>query len=406
VKVKRRIRTGIGSIAVALLFVACAATDPPASAPGGSVDAGATASTTAVPHVAAPGASLPTPRPSLIAQPGTVILGDVESSSDGQPRLHLRFVALADGTTTTNSYSFDVPDGWKARTNDDDVMVSHDGWAAIGVERRPRTIVAGNEVLVLAPVHDSIGVVVVDLLGDRGSSDVILGSSPVWLPDGTLLLAADEQPAPGTPYRDVARRIRDHGLGEVLTTRVDDDVAWPVSGGRGYSVLGDGSGITAIEPGARPWTDITLRWDGTVVGRDVAEPPILVLGTERLGGRTGERIVDPCDWGGCPRWRRPDGTRLKLPRDPWEKAWTRDGTALVTMKGPEVTLFRDSPDGLLASALAPIPPEGMGGDVFWIAGMTDDHVMIQGDDERVTIVPLDGSPVVGVYAGWLSAVIP
>ena len=148
------------------------------------------------------------------------------------------------------------------------IVVSADGWAAIQLDATDNR------------AFDTSAVMVLDLVVDGGASGAIAGGGPSWLPDGTLLLS--EQVLVGKAYREVARRIPDHGFGEPTDLVINDQPpAWssgypalPACPGY-YIVEADGSGLRGYVFGgkAEPEQAVTLRWDGSVVGRDPADLP-------------------------------------------------------------------------------------------------------------------------------------
>src|SRR5262245_51469626 len=321
-------------VVVAGLLAGCArplTSAPPTSAPPTPARTTSAACATPVsrvcPAATAPGTAGPAPAPpaspvprNLLAAAGAMVVGRVQPGPLGWWVLEL-VVVLPDTSRTPGSFNFRVPDGWEPRWNNGgligSIRVTADGWAAIEIRR-----------IVEQGMNDN-AVLVVDLLGRRGATDPIIGSGPVWLPDGTLLVTAMVRV--GGTYRETARRIGDHGFGETLDLVIDQELARPYFPLR-YIVHGDESGLEGWG-GDVGWTGDVYRWDGGVLGRDPIEPPYLELGNERSSGANGERILNcPPMEESCPlRWRRADGKVLKHPVEPMRIAWTRDGTALVIL---------------------------------------------------------------------------
>ena len=242
-----------------------------------------------------------------------------------------------------------------------------------------------------------------DLLGDGGSSDVILGSGPTWLPDGTLLFTTHLL----RPHREVARRIRDHGLGRTLDLVIDEREATPAFPGS-YTVHGDASGLQGFRGS---WDDprpVVLRWSGDVVKRSWSDAPLLVLGAERSAGAGGERVTDCRPWD-CPVvWRQADGSVRDLRVPAGIRAWTRDGAALVALDydRSRAHLIRASADDLEVQPLAELPQPSLEGDSFDFAAMSSWSSALETDeaDGRVTIIPFDGTAALGPFEGSVAAV--
>jgi hypothetical protein len=339
----------------------------------------------------------------VLAAPGAIVITKITPGPAGWWVLKMdvvrRGAPIAEGSVT-----FRTPDGWAARWDNGsifgNVRLTSDGWAAIEIER------------VVEQGLDDYGLMVIDLIGAGGSAGPIIGSGAVWLPDGTLLISARER-IDGV-WKDLARRIPNHGSGVATDTVIDDECVLRLHPLHDV-VRGDLSGIDAYDScrNARP---ATFRWDGSVAGRDPADPPFLQLGGERYSGADGSRVLPCGDMEGfCDlRWRRPDGTVLDYPSRPALKAWTRDGTALViadfakpdVLRGSVFGLLTDGSGGLETQVLAPLPAGQPRGNLYFLQGMADWAAVLEGDEGNVNIVPLDGSPVIGPFDGTLALVNP
>lgn len=280
------------------------------------------------------------------------------------------------------------------------IRMTPDGWAAIEVNA----------------VNGGLGVIVLDVLGERPASPVIQGRSPIWLPEGTLLLSGGNPTA--NPHDQGVRRVMDHGFGQILDSVVRSGQAF-ASYPLNYIVHGDLSGLhgSADLDGDEEWDSVTIRWDGTLVPLKHKDPPYLALGVERSAGAGGERIIGCEGWTeACPlKWRRRDGQVLSLPGRAGEVVWTRDGTAVVVLdygsgteqRDSSLLIVRDTADGLLASPLGPVAPGELDGGLFFFRGMSDWAAALERDSDRhVNVIPLDGSPVIGPLSGTVALVNP
>lgn len=270
------------------------------------------------------------------------------------------------------------------------MRVSADGWAALeldSIEDRP---------------IDDDAIMTVDLLGGGGSSGAILGSAPVWLPDGTLLVTVQAK-IKGV-FREVARRIPLRGLGSPVDLVIDDDRASPWFPGR-YVMSRDLSGLFGWKGDAGDPTPVTIRWDGSVAPRNPTEPPFFDLGSERWAGADGEKVVG-CPLGECqPNWRRADGSLVPFPFRVQAGAWQRDGSVLLVLEDSALKAVNDEGGGgLVERTIGFVPAGGLMGDIFDIAGMNDWAAAIEGDDGMVTVIPFDGSAPLGPFPGTLAGV--
>lgn len=331
----------------------------------------------------------------VLAAPGAIVISNIEAGAGGAWILNVD-VIQPDHSIISGSIDFAAPDGWVPRTQAGRVKLTADGWAAIDVD---------------ALAVDDGGVAVINVLGVGQPSGAIVGTAPVWLLDGTLLLSLEDE--------TIYRRIADHGFGAALDF-ADDGQSPPIpTWHHGYVVEGDQSGLVGWESeyGHPPY--VTLGWDGSVNPRPASQATYLATGTERLAGAAGARTVyrgdcrigDPCRYD----WRRQGGERLPIPGVPWDLSWTRDGSELVIfdgslteeLQGSHVARIEDGPAGLKVTSLAPVPFPGLEtGQITWIAGMSDWAVVIENDEDQVVIIPLDDSPTIGPFDGWLAAVNP
>ena len=345
----------------------------------------------------------------VLEAPGAVVVAKIEPGPLGWWILRME-VALEDRSRTSGSFTFRAPEGWAPRWDSGaltgSIRVSRDGWAAIQIEAVAEDLV------------DDHGILVLDMLGDRGAKGPILGSGAVWLADGTLLMTL--QGRVDGIGQEIARRIEDHGFGASIDLLIRDECARPFYLLR-YIVLRDGSGLAGYDScrGERP---VTLRWDGRIVGRDPSESLYLQLGGERRAGGGGndtvvaeERTDAVCAFDPCPLdWRRPDGTRLPIPGVPSELSWTRDGKGLVIFEarpapdfsGSNMAIVRDADGGLDIQPLAPLPPAMVQTGIYDVIGMTDWAAVVEADEPLVGVVPLDGSPMIGPLEGTLALVNP
>lgn len=398
------IRTSARWFAALVLVAACSDAPTPTARPSFGPSGAPIATGVSLPTrdatVAAPTPSTPAPARTpatqgpaldqLLAAPGTIVVASVDPGSPDGSMLTLRFVAEASSAIVTHSLALQVPDGWRPR-DQTPVSVATDGWAALELNS-----IEDRDI-------DDDAIMVLDLLDGR-TSGAILGSAPMWLPGGTLLFTT--QVRIGRAFEEVARRIPDHGLGEPIDLVVHDGPPWPRFPGH-YVVHGDGSGLEAValEDDLRPVAH-TLRWNGKIVKRDPLDPPLFVFGDERSSGARGE-AVSGCPLGTCPeRWYRADGTSVPLPFETSAAAWTRDGRWWVALDGSDLHRLRDTGERLVDDPIGPVPPDGLEGDVISIVGMSDTAAIIEGDDAKVTVVPLDGSRPIGPLAGTLAAVVP
>jgi hypothetical protein len=389
-------------VVLAATLVACGPprVDVPSEQPARTTAASPNPSATVPPPTPAPATpESPEPVPgNLLAAPGAIVIANIEERPSGPWRLEVD-VVQRDGSVTSGAIDFGVPDGWKPRTQLGQVRMTADGWTAIDIATVDE----------LAP--DDNGVAIFDLLGDREPFGPILGVSAMWLPDGSLLLSPDGDA--------IIRRIADRGAGEV-TELVDDGGSAPIPARRrGYIVEGDLSGIVGWEAeyGHPPY--VTMGWDGSITPRPASQATYLAMGIERLAGAGGARTVyrgachigDPCEYD----WRRQGGERLPVPGVPWDLAWTRDGAELIVfdgflaeeLQGSHVARIKDGPGGLAVTPLAPVPFRGLPtGQITWIGGMSDWAVAIENDDDQVAVIPLDGSPALGPFDGWVALVNP
>ncbi len=389
---------------VAISLVACGPprVDVPSEQPTRTTAASPDPSATAQPPTLPPSSPEPPPpvEGNVLAAPGAIAIANVTGTAAGAWKLTVD-VVQRDGSTISGSVDFGVPSGWEPRTQAGSVRLTADGWAAIAI----------------TPVDGSTGeddaVTVINVLGEEEPPRAIPGVAPVWLPEGTLLLAVEGGA--------IFRRIDDHGSGssEDLT---DDDQSPPIPASppfRDVLVEGDLSGLVGWESefGRPPY--VTMSWDGNVNPRPASQATYLALGIERLAGAGGARTVyrgacrigDPCEYD----WRRQGGERLPVPGVPWDLAWTRDGSELVVfdgslaeeLQGSHVARIADGPGGLTVRPLAPVPFPGLAtGQITWIGGMSDWAVVIENDDDEAVIIPLDGSPAIGPIDGWLALVNP
>jgi hypothetical protein len=330
----------------------------------------------------------------LIGAPDAITIATVEAAASGDWLLVLRVVRPND-RDATRAFALAVPGGWRLPERAR-VRVTADGWAAVELDA------VGD-----LPVNDS-AVVTVSLLGDGRMSPAILGSAPVWLPDETLLLTAKAQVGGANgPFREVARRVPDHGLGAPVDLVIDDRHASPWFP-RAYVASDDLDGLVAWRDDGGHRTPVTLHWDGAVTGRDPALAPYLELGVERRAGARSEETVG-CAMNACtPEWRRADGTRLPLPPLRIRAgAWSPDGTSHLVLEDAALkALADDGGEALTVRLIAVAPAAALQGDVVWIAGMNDWAVIIEGDDGTVTVVPADGSGPARTFEGTLAGVRP
>jgi hypothetical protein len=360
------------------------------------------------PTATAPGSATPSTSPSpvtglpagVLGAPGSIVVANVDKDARGEWQLHLQVVSADVATVETGTYPFLVPDSWRpARVPR--VVISADGWAAIALEATDDQATDGSAVMVL------------DLVGDGGSSGAIVGSGPSWLPDGTLLLS--ERVMINKAYREVARRIPDHGFGGPTDLVIGQQPpAWtsgypalPAFPGY-YLVEADGSGLRGyvFRGNTQPEQPITVRWDGTVVRRDAADPPLLTFGTERTAGAHGEAVIGCAD-GSCPRqWQRPDGRLVALPFHIGTSAWTRPGDALIALDGTRVGRITDTSGGPAWTPLAELPAASFEGDTVSLTGMSDWAAVLESDAGHAIVIPLDGSEIIGPLDGTLAAVVP
>ncbi len=324
--------------------------------------------------------------PALIAEPGAMTIAAIEEEASGAWILALT-VAREGKPVVTERFDLPVPDGWEPG-DPAQVRISADGWVAfeiVSIEDRDT---------------DDNAIVTMDPFGNGGVSRPIMGSAPVWLSDGTLLFTVQARLDGG--WSEVARRIPDHGLGTPVDLVLPDAPPWPWFPGH-YIVDGDGSGILAskdVDP-----VSMTIRWDGTMVERDAGAPPYLDLGAERWAGADGEVVVH-CGFDTCPaEWRRPGGSRLPYPFLEQATAWLPDGSALLVLDDGVLKEVHDEGGAaLMVRTIGAVPADGLLGASFAITGITGWAAAIEGDDSRVTLVPLDGSAPVGPFAGTLAAV--
>ena len=326
--------------------------------------------------------------PALVAQPGAMTIAAIEEDAPGAWILALTVVRQGK-PVVTGSFDLPVPDGWEPG-DPAQVRISADGWVAfeiVSIEDRDT---------------DDNAIVTMDPFGNGGVSRPIMGSAPVWLADGTLLLTSEVR-LDGA-WSEVARRIPDHGLGTPVDLVLPQVPPWPWFPGH-YVVDGDGSGILGDRGDFKDPVSVTLRWDGTVVRRDAGAAPYLDLGAERWAGAGGEVVVG-CPMGTCPsEWRRPDGTLLPYPDPGQATAWLPDGAGLLVLDDGGLKEVRDEGgDALAVRTIGSVPADGLLGDSFAITGVTRWAAAIEGDDSRVTLVPLDGSAPVGPFAGTLAVV--
>ena len=351
-----------------------------------------------------------------LATPGAIVIADIQQEPSNEWLLTVTVVppgrpVVSDGIRFRG-------DAWVPIGNDrpgdaepfdiltGSVRLTRDGWAAIEVHA--------------IDTHDHLGrplpgrgVVVLDTLGDRGFSPMIGGGSPIWLPDGTLLLAGG--PPTSSVHDNGVRRVRDHGFGEVLDLVIPAGEAEP-SYPLNYIVHGDLLGIEAFGGETDDWGRVTVRWDGTLVPRKRKDPPYLALGVERSAGAEGQFVVGCNGWGPCAlEWQRPGGRVLAHPAINLEHSWTRDGEALVVLDGAapnrqdddQILLIRDSPSGLVTRPLAQPAAGELDGGLFFFRGMSDWAIALERDSDRhVNVIPLDGSPVIGPLVGTVALVNP
>lgn len=72
-----------------------------------------------------------------------------------------------------------------------------------------------------------------------------------------------------------------------------------------------------------------------------------------------------------------------------------------------VTVIRRQAGELTIDPLdAQLRQDAMSRGIHWIGGMSDWATVIENDHDKVVIVPLDGSPAIGPFDGWLAAVNP
>ena len=398
------LRTSARSLAALVLVAACAEAPTPTAEPShGASGAPIPAMSPTPPDVTVDASATPAPAPTnssatdgpaldqLLAAPGTIVVASVDPGMTDDWSLTLRFVDEASSSVITRSVGFQVPDGWRPREKTP-VSVATDGWAALELNSIEDRDIDDDAILVL------------DLL-DGGTSGAILGSAPMWLPGGTLLFTM--QLRIGRAFEEVARRIPDHGLGDPIDLVVDDGPPWPRFPGH-YVVRGDGSGLQAVGSGGPPtWRGVHLALERQGRGPvDPLDPPLFVFGDERSTGARGE-IVSGCPLGTCPeRWYWPDGSSVSLPLESWTAAWTRDGRWWVAFDGSDLYRLRASGKRVASDKIGPVPPDGLEGDVISIVGMSDTAAVIEGDDAKVTVVPLDGSQPIGPLDGTLAAVVP
>ena len=336
----------------------------------------------------------------VLAAPGAIAIAHITATPAGTWLLRVD-VIQRDGSITSGAVDFGVPSGWKPQIQGGRVRLTSDGWAAIDITTDEET------------TGEDDAVMVINVLGDEPPPRAIAGVGPVWLPDGTLLLAVEG----GTIYR----RIADHGSGP-SSDLADDDQSPPIPATppfRDVVVEGDLSGLVGWESeyGRPPY--LTISWDGGVNPRPASRETYLALGIERLAGQGGARAVyrgacrigDPCEYD----WRRQGGERLPVPGVPWDLAWTRDGAELVVfdgslaeeLQGAHVARIADGPGGLTVTPLAQVPLPGLAtGQITWIGGLSDWAVAMENDDDEVAIIPLDGSPAIGPIDGWVALVNP
>lgn len=388
-----------------LLFVAGCAASPAASPSPAAIATAppASGSPTPAPATEAPASGLTPTRPApttspavkpgipadLLAIPGAITIATATQTAGGGWQLVLTVVRPGE-QPVAGAFALPVPDGWLPRQRSR-VRISPDGWAALEL-----TSVEDRDI-------DDDAIMTVDLVGDGGSSEAILGSAPTWLPDGMLLFTTSLR----HPHREVARRIRDHGLGRTLDLVIDEDEARPLFPGS-YLVHGN---VTGLQGWRGDWDDpalLLIRWNGTVLRREWADPPLLVLGAERSASASGDRLTGCAPWA-CPvEWRVPAGRQLELPVPAFTHAWTRDGTALVALdiETPRVNLVRRVGDSLIVDPLVTLPTGAVAGDILDFAGMSSWAAVLETDEAsgRVTIIPFDGSAVIGPFDGTLAAV--
>ena len=326
---------------------------------------------------------------------GAVVIANVEQhpGSGGSWQLQLS-VVRPDAPIVAGTFEFQSV-GWTPR------------WGNGGETGSIRVTTDGYAV-----VEGGLGTMVIDLLGTRGESPPIRGGAPSVLPDGTVLVTTRAEIEGIRGLAEIARRVTDHGFGEVRDLVVTGRVG--ASFPRRYVVHGDLSGIEGWVDGTG-WNGVTLRWDGTVVKRRPSDLPYLELGTERSAGASGARIV-PCDgWGPCKlRWRRRDGTVLSHASVALTPTWTRDGTAVVILdpgrpnESGDSRLLRiqDTGEGLVTTPLGALGPGQVDGGQS-LTGMSDWAAVLELDiGPQVTVVPLDGSPLIGPIQGTLALVNP
>lgn len=324
--------------------------------------------------------------PALIAQPGAMTIATIDEEAPGAWILALT-VVREDKPAVSGRFDLPVPEGWRPG-DPAQARISADGWVAFEI-----TSIEDR-------ATDDNAIITVDPFGNGGLSRPILGSAPVWLPDGTLLFTIQARLDGG--WLEVARRIPDHGLGTPVDLVLPPAPPWPWFPGH-YVVDGDGSGILALKD--EDPVSMTIRWDGSLVERDPGAAPYMDLGAERWAGAQGEVVVH-CGFDTCPaEWRRSDGSRLPYPYLEHATAWLPDGSALLVLDGEVLVAVRD--EGGVELDLRPIgkvPEAGQRGDVIGITGISEWAAAIEGDDSMVTLMPLDGSGARGPYAGTLAAV--
>jgi hypothetical protein len=332
----------------------------------------------------------------VLASPGAVVVAEVTQGPLDWWALQL-LVIRRDAAPEAGAFNFRAPPGWQPRTSPEVVRITADGWAAIEITTEDEG----------AATND--GVLVIDLLGEGGASGAMPGTTPTWLPNGELLVT-------GFRFRvgEIVRRIADHGFGDAVEMLTEQDCILAI-GHFGYVVHGDLTGIEGFDSCRRDLRPVTIRWDGTVVPRDPRDSPYLETGDERTFGASGAEILqcpgmDPCTI----EWRREDGIVLSHPAPRSKVSWTRDGSAIVAMdfgnlaplEGSNIGLIREANRDLVTKPLALLPPASLVGSGMYVVGMTDWAAVVWGFNGNVTLVPLDGSPVIGPFPGTLALVNP
>ena len=388
------------ALAVALVATACAATSPAGTVPPPAL-------TTPYPSVLAPAPTpaptaepvpSPTATPFRLGSAGDVVLVQVTDAAEGAGSIVIvTAVSPETGVQRTATRRFTVPKGWQLDAGAGGAISPNGSTVALELMADDGTG-AGAAILSLLPGA-----------AEGAEAEVLPGSSPTWLPDGSLeLYTGGTAEDPGTLSRYLP--------GETTAASVIVEDVFGVSFYRtptSFVMTADGSGVFGGMAGTSETDDpVIVHWDGSVIVRSPGTAPLFNTGTERPDAADGSRAIGGCDsspsGSTCANtWIRPDGTWARIRTGDadvaWWTAWTPEGTTLVLVDQAVRTARDGGGDTIRSTVAARLPASDAG---YTLAGLTDSLAVVEvSSGGPVYLVDLAGGGITQVLQGTFAGML-